>query len=200
MGVVGWLQLRADLRLIELKISPRFPKKMVVLLGTLVFNLILLTKAFIVQEKKPLEQIEVRVNYGDGMEELLVDAVRGGRGSQVHHLLIAEINSIEARVRSRGFFYMGEGVKQRGIDVGATRSIIDSVKSEMLDTVHRLEIAKLEIELLLQEISVTEPGMEETLLDILKSLRNVPSLTELKYRHAITGGFEVRVEDVTGNH
>ena len=31
--------------------------------------------------------------------------------------------------------------------------------------------------------------MEETLLDILQSLRKVPTYTELKYRDAITGNY-----------
>ena len=32
-----------------------------------------------------------------------------------------------------------------------------------------------------------EPGMDETILDILQSLREVPTFVELKYRDAITG-------------
>merc|ERR1711973_58929 len=161
-------------------------------------GLILSTAAFIIQEE-PLEQIEVRVNYGDELETLLTDAVRDGRSRDVEDILIGEIESIEERVRNRGFFYMGEGVKLRGTDVGATKEIIDSVKEQMVDTANRLDLAKYEIKLLLKEIPVTEPGMEETLLDILTSLRDVPAYTELKYRDVITDGFEFKIEDITDN-
>merc|ERR1711962_122398 len=173
--------------------------KMVVSLFSLI-SVILVTSssAFVIQEE-PLEQIEVKVNYGDELERLLMEAVRAGRTKEVEDILIAEIESIEERIRSRGFFYMGEGVKLRGTNVGATKEIIDSVKDQMVDTTNRLKMAKMEIKLLLKEIHVSAPGMEETLLDILTSLRDVPAYTELKYRDAITDGFELRIEDVTNN-
>jgi len=113
-------------------------------------SLILSSTAFVVQDKS-LEQIEVGVNYGSELERLLVAGVEAGRSDEVLNLLIAEISSIESRVRSRGFHYIGEGVRIRGTTVGATRAVIDSVKSVMVDTLNRLELAKQEISLLLQE-------------------------------------------------
>jgi len=159
--------------------------------------LILTTSGFIVQKQAP--QVSVRVNYGSGLENLLVDAVNRGSASDAVDILVSEIDSISSRVRSRGFWYMGEGVKQRGTDVAAIKELIDDVKAAMEDTVERLEVAKQEIKLLLQEIPIKAAGMEETLLDILASIRDVPATTELHYRDVITGGFELRIQEITQN-
>ncbi|XP_023325035.1 uncharacterized protein LOC111698824 [Eurytemora carolleeae] len=153
----------------------------------------------LLEQEFPLEQVDVSVNYGEGLEGLLLDGLRNGRSSEVENILVSEVGSIQDRVRDRGFYYIGEGVRLRGTDIGATRAIIDTVKEEMADTIKRLELAKTEIKLLLQEIPTTEPGMEETLLDILQSLRKVPTYTELKYRDAITDGFEAALRSVSDN-
>merc|ERR1711962_604475 len=64
--------------------------KMVVSLFSLI-SVVLVTSssAFVIQEE-PLEQIEVKVNYGDELERLLLEAVRAGRTKEVEDILIAE--------------------------------------------------------------------------------------------------------------
>merc|ERR1712179_797893 len=164
---------------------------------SLVSSLLVLTSGFIVQEHKP--QVEVRVNYGTGLEKLLVEAVQTNNAADVIDILVSEIDSIESRVRSRGFWYMGEGARQQGADVEAVKQLVDDLKTAMEDTIERLRLAKQEIKLLLQEIPVTAGGMEETLLDILASIRDVPAITELHYRDVITGGFELKIKEIKEN-
>merc|ERR1712200_212482 len=158
---------------------------------------LVLTSGFIVQEHKP--QVEVRVSYGTGLEKLLVEAVQTNNAAGVIDILVSEIDSIESRVRSRGFWYMGEGARQQGADVEAVKQLVDDLKTTMEDTIERLRLAKQEIKLLLQEIPVTAGGMEETLLDILASIRDVPAITELHYRDVITGGFELKIKEIKEN-
>ena len=60
----------------------------------------------------------------------------------IFKIYAVQVGSIQDRVRDRGFYYIGEGVRLRGTDIGATRAIIDTVKVNYLRLDHTINLIR----------------------------------------------------------
>eukprot|EP00092_Neocalanus_flemingeri_P011255 GFUD01012129.1.p1 GENE.GFUD01012129.1~~GFUD01012129.1.p1 ORF type:complete len:189 (-),score=47.30 GFUD01012129.1:96-614(-) len=129
---------------------------------------------------------EVKVTYGEELEDILRKASSEGRHSLVEEILLGEIQVIQGWVRKRAFDYVEQGVSRKGEDIEAAKNVIDELKVVLEETSTLLTVAGQEISSFLKEADLREGSTSETLVNVLKFIRSVGETAEDKYKNAIT--------------
>eukprot|EP00091_Calanus_sinicus_P013526 TRINITY_DN30007_c0_g1_i1.p1 TRINITY_DN30007_c0_g1~~TRINITY_DN30007_c0_g1_i1.p1 ORF type:complete len:170 (-),score=52.99 TRINITY_DN30007_c0_g1_i1:83-592(-) len=132
-----------------------------------------------------VEKQEVRVTYGDELENILRKAASEGRKSLVEEILNGEIQALQSWVRKRAFDYMEQGVSKMGEDIEAAKKVIDEIKVVLEETNSLLSVAGHEISSFLKDADFREESTSETLVNVLKFLRSVGETAENKYKKAV---------------
>jgi len=132
-----------------------------------------------------VEKQEVKVTYGDELEDILRKAASEGRHSLVEEILIGEIQVMQGWVRKRAFDYMEQGVSKMGEDIEAAKNVIDEIKVVLEETSSLLTVAGQEISSFLKGAELREGSTSDTLVNVLKFIRSVGETAEDKYKKAI---------------
>jgi len=146
-------------------------------------------ESFMISEVREVERpvLELQVNYGEELANLLRQAADQGKMALVKDILEGEIDNTEKRVRERAFTYMQDGVSSWGEDVSTTKDIIDKIKAVLNETLLLLDAARPEISSFLEGVKFQEEEVGKTLVDILAYIRSVGELAEKKYKDTVSG-------------
>merc|ERR1712123_121418 len=114
-----------------------------------------------------VEKQEVRVTYGDELENILRKAALEGRQSLVEDIFSGEIQALQSWVRKRAFDYMEQGVSKMGEDIEAAKTVIDEIKVVLEETNSLLSVADQEISSFLKSADF-RGSTSETMVNVLK--------------------------------